>query len=95
MIDATGTRDMTKEEMEAELERLRQENTEIRNKNGAGHRLKVTEKGGVSLYGCGRFPITLYDTQWQVIITLVEQGIIQGFMRDHWNELSHKDYDKV
>ena len=47
-------------EMQAELERLRAENAQLKNKDKGGLTLKVSEKGGVSLYGMGRFPVTLY-----------------------------------
>jgi len=51
---------MNEAEMKAELERLRAENAELKSKDSAGLSLKVSEKGAVSLYGMGRFPVTLY-----------------------------------
>jgi hypothetical protein len=52
---------MSESEMQAELERLRAENAQLKSKDkGGGLTLKVSEKGGVSLYGMGRFPVTLY-----------------------------------
>jgi hypothetical protein len=50
-------------EMKAELERLRAENAQLKNKKATGLTLKVSEKGAVSLYGMGRFPVTLYKEQ--------------------------------
>jgi hypothetical protein len=50
---------MNEAEMKAELERLREENTKLKSKDAAGLSLKVSEKGAVSLYGMGRFPVTL------------------------------------
>ena len=47
----------------AELERLRAENERLKRTQGRGG-LKVSEKGGVSVYGLGRFPVTLYKEQW-------------------------------
>ena len=51
---------MSESEMQAELERLRAENAQLKSKDKGGLTLKVSEKGGVSLYGMGRFPVTLY-----------------------------------
>lgn len=40
--------------------------------------LKVSEKGAVSLYGMGRFPVTLYGTQWERLIEAAPQ--IKAFL---------------
>ena len=50
--------------MKAELERLRSENTALKKGAATGITMKVSEKGGLSVYGMGRFPITLYKEQW-------------------------------
>ena len=55
---------MSDEEMKAELERLRNENTALKKGATTGITMKVSEKGGLSVYGMGRFPITLYKEQW-------------------------------
>ena len=55
---------MSDEEMKAELERLRNENTALKKGAATGITMKVSEKGGLSVYGMGRFPITLYKEQW-------------------------------
>jgi hypothetical protein len=55
---------MSDEELNAELERLRQENAALKKGVASGLRLQVSEKGGVSIYGLGRFPVTLYKEQW-------------------------------
>ena len=55
---------MSESEMQAELERLRAENAQLKSKDKGGLSLKVSEKGGVSLYGMGRFPVTLYKERW-------------------------------
>ena len=54
---------MSESEMQAELERLRAENAQLKSKDKGGLTLKVSEKGGVS-YGMARFPVTLYKEQW-------------------------------
>lgn len=63
---------MSDEDLRAELERLRQENAALK-KGGAasGVRMQVSEKGAVSIYGMGRFPVTLYKEQW---LKLLENG---------------------
>ncbi|MGC1843394.1 MAG: hypothetical protein WA730_13515, partial [Pseudolabrys sp.] len=55
---------MSDEDLKAELERLRQENAALKKGAASGLRLKVSEKGAVSVYGLGRFPVTLYKEQW-------------------------------
>ena len=55
---------MSDEEMKAELERLRNENAFLKKGAATGITIKVSEKGGLSVYGMGRFPITLYKEQW-------------------------------
>jgi hypothetical protein len=61
---------MSESEMQAELERLRAENTQLKSKDKGGLTLKVSEKGRLSLYGMGRFPVTLYkehgSASWRV-----------------------------
>jgi hypothetical protein len=52
------------ENLKAELERLRNENAALKKGAASGLRLQVSEKGGVSVYGLGRFPVTLYKEQW-------------------------------
>ena len=55
---------MSDDDLKAELERLRQENVALKQGGASGLRLKVSEKGAVSVYGMGRFPVTLYKEQW-------------------------------
>jgi len=55
---------MSDDDLRAELERLRQENVALKQGGASGLRLKVSEKGAVSVYGMGRFPVTLYKEQW-------------------------------
>jgi len=59
-------------EMKLEIERLRAENARLAAKAGPmldqtanGLSMKITEKGGLSVYGLGRFPVTLYKNQWE------------------------------
>jgi hypothetical protein len=52
---------MSDQEMKAELDRLRNENAALKKGTSTGIRLRVSERGAVSVYGMGRFPVTLYD----------------------------------
>src|SRR5580658_5850361 len=64
---------MADEDLKAELERLRAENDQLKNKSVRGLSLKVSEKGGLSLYGVGRFPVTLYKEQWRKILAMAPE----------------------
>ena len=72
----------------SELERLRAENERLKRAQSRGISLKVSEKGGVSVYGLGRFPVTLYKEQWAKLLDMADE--IRGFIRDHDGELKAK-----
>jgi hypothetical protein len=80
---------MSDPEMQAELERLRAENAQLKNKDKGGLTLKVSEKGAVSLYGMGRFPVTLYKEQWLRILGYASE--IETFIRDNESRLKSKE----
>jgi hypothetical protein len=80
---------MSELEMKAELERLRAENAQLKNKNSGGLSLKVSEKGAVSLYGMGRFPVTLYKEQWLRILASAPE--IEAFIRENDAKLKTKE----
>ena len=80
---------MNEAEMKAELERLRAENAELKSKDSAGLSLKVSEKGAVSLYGMGRFPVTLYKEQWLRI--LASASVIEAFIQENDGKLKTKE----
>ena len=79
---------MSDDEMRAELERLRKENEALKKGSARGVSLKVSEKGGLSVYGLGRFPITLYKEQWTKLLDMAEE--IRQFLRTHDAELKSK-----
>ena len=82
---------MSEEDMKAELERLRAENEKLKNRGAKGVSMKVSEKGGVSIYGLGRFPVTLYKEQW---IRLLDMGDdIRSFITDNQDKLKSKGND--
>jgi hypothetical protein len=72
----------------AELQRLRAENERLKRTQSQGITLKVSEKGGVSVYGMGRFPVTLYKEQWIKLLDMADE--IRAFIRDHESELKAK-----
>jgi hypothetical protein len=80
---------MNETEMKAELERLRAENTKLKSKDAAGLSLKVSEKGAVSLYGMGRFPVTLYKEQWLRILASASE--IEAFIQENDSKLKTKE----
>jgi hypothetical protein len=80
---------MNEAEMKAELERLRAENANLKKKETVGLSLKVSEKGAVSLYGMGRFPVTLYKEQWLRILASAE--IIEAFIAENDSKLKSKE----
>ena len=81
---------MTTEQMMAEIERLKTQNAELASKAKVAikHGLKVSDKGALSLYGLGRFPITLYKSQW---LALLDKGTdIRQFINDNNDKLKEK-----
>jgi hypothetical protein len=80
---------MPDEDLRAEIERLRAENDQLKNKSVRGLSLKVSEKGAVSLYGIGRFPVTLYKEQWAKILGMA--GEIEAFIRENDHILKAKE----
>jgi hypothetical protein len=80
---------MADNDLQAELDRLRAENAALKAKGPRAVSLKVSEKGGVSVYGLGRFPITLYQEQWLKLLDM--EAEIRNFIRDHAGELKVKE----
>lgn len=80
------------ESLEEEVRRLRAENETLKvNKKEAnrGVSFKVSQKGAVSLYGLGRFPVTLYKEQWERLFEAAED--LKAFIQEHAAELKTKD----
>jgi hypothetical protein len=72
---------MSEQDLKAELERLKAENEQLKATRGGSARLKVSEKGGVSVYGLGRFPVTLYKEQWLRLLDMTEE--IRTFIKEN------------
>ena len=79
---------MYDEEMKAELERLRNENAALKKGAATGITMKVSEKGGLSVYGMGRFPITLYKEQWLKLMDMSDA--IRSFIEANDTALKSK-----
>jgi len=77
------------DDTETEIERLRAENERLKKAATRGGSLRVSEKGGVSVYGLGRFPVTLYKEQWRRLLDMADE--IRAFIRDHEGELKTKE----
>jgi len=71
-----------------ELERLRAENERLRKTASRGMTIKVSEKGAVSVYGLGRFPVMLYKEQWLKLLDLSDE--LRSFIRDNESALKTK-----
>jgi hypothetical protein len=80
---------MADEDLKAELERLRQENAALKKGTASGLRLKVSEKGAVSVYGMGRFPVTLYKEQWLRLLDIADD--IRAFIAANNEQLKAKE----
>lgn len=81
---------MSEDDMRAELERLRAENAALKKAPQRGVlSLKVSEKGAVSVYGLGRFPVTLYKEQWLKLLGMTDE--IREFIQTNDSRLKTKD----
>jgi hypothetical protein len=76
------------ENLNDEIERLRKENEALK-KGASGVRMKVSEKGAVSVYGMGRFPVTLYKEQWLRLLDMSAE--IRAFIAANEAQLKKKD----
>jgi hypothetical protein len=80
---------MSDEELKGELERLRKENAALKKGTSLSIRFKVSEKEAVSVYGMGRFPVTLYKEQWLKLLDMSDN--IQAFIAANEAKLKTKD----
>jgi hypothetical protein len=77
------------EALKAEIERLREENASLKKSPRGQTSLKVSEKGALSVYGLGRFPVTLYREQWEKLLGLTDQ--IRAFIQENDAALKRKE----
>src|SRR5712691_3039226 len=80
---------MSDDDVKAELERLRRENAALKKGASTGIRMKVSEKGAVSIYGMGRFPVTLYKEQWVKLLDMADD--IRAFIAANESQLKAKE----
>ena len=79
---------MSDEELKAELERLRSENAALKKVGSSPVRMKVSEKGALSIYGMGRFAVTLYKEQWLKLLGMADE--IRAFIAANEAQLKTK-----
>ena len=80
---------MSEQDLKAELERLKAENEALKNRSSKAVSMKVSEKGGVSVYGLGRFPVPLYKEQWIRLLDMVDD--IRSFIEENESKLKAKE----
>jgi len=76
------------ENVQAELERLREENARLKGRSARGLTFKVSEKGALSVYGLGRFPVTLYKEQWRKLLEVADE--IRAFLTENEAQLKSR-----
>jgi hypothetical protein len=82
---------MAEESIEEKLARLEAENQALKkqvDRKPGELRLKVSEKGGLSIYGLGRFPVTLYKEQWNRLLDHADE--IREFLKAKDQQLKAK-----
>lgn len=80
------------DDVKAELERLRAENQALKTQKAPPRgslSMKVSEKGALSVYGMGRFPVTLYKEQWLKLLSISDE--IKKFIEDNEDKLKTKE----
>jgi hypothetical protein len=80
---------MSEDDLKAELERLRSENAALKKGAATGVTMKVSEKGALSIYGMGRFPVTLYKEQWLKLLEMSDD--IRAFIVANAGQLKTKE----
>jgi hypothetical protein len=79
---------MSEDDIKAEVARLKEENERLKARQSRAVSLKVSEKGGLSVYGLGRFPVTLYKEQWTKLLDMSDD--IRAFLKENDSRLKSK-----
>lgn len=79
----------SEEELRAEIEKLKAENEKLKKPSRGQTSLKVSEKGALSVYGLGRFPVTLYREQWEKLLGMSDE--IRNFIQENDGALKKKE----
>jgi hypothetical protein len=77
------------DDLQAELDRLRAENERLKQSSRSTLAMKVSEKGALSVYGMGRFPVTLYKEQWLRLLAMADE--IKAFIEANNERLKTKE----
>ncbi len=88
-VESEQEKRMTNEEMQAELDRLKAENDALKQQKTRAGSMKVSEKGALSVYGLGRFPVTLYQEQWLKLLGMADE--IKAFIEENRSRLKVKE----
>ena len=80
---------MSDQDLKAEIEKLKAENEALKKPRSGTLSMKVSEKGALSVYGMGRFPVTLYKEQWTKLLAITED--IKKFISDNEHLLKTKE----
>jgi hypothetical protein len=83
---------MSDQDLKAELDRLRAENEALKKTSSRGLSMKISEKGGLSVYGLGRFPVTLYKEQWIKLLGMADD--IRTFIEANDAQLKTKETNR-
>ena len=75
--------------LKAEIEKLKAENDALKKTKAQGLTMKVSQKGALSIYGMGRFPVTLYKEQWTRLLDMSDE--IRAFIEANAEELKVKN----
>jgi len=75
----------TKEEL---LKRIAELEHQVHARKPAALEFRVSDKGGISVYGLGRFPVTLYYEQWSRLLNQVDE--LRAFMEENKSKLKLK-----
>ena len=79
----------TEDDLKAEVAKLKAEMESLKARTSKGISLKVSEKGAVSVYGMGRFPVTLYKEQWIKLLDMSDD--LRRFIAENDSKLKAKD----
>ena len=85
---ATVAPKVSEQSLEQEIARLRAENEKLRMAKFSKVSFKVSEKGALSVYGLGRWPVTLYKSQWEALLARTDE--IKAFIHDNHGRLAEK-----
>lgn len=82
--------DMTREQAIEQIAALQAQNAKLKQAQQRKLSCKVGEKGNVCVYGLGRFPVSLYLSQWDQLIPFIKSGAVEEFIEDNRSLLSVK-----